>query len=228
MKTVEILGDSILKGIQLDPETEKYVVRNDIGLDALAAEYGLAVTNRSHFGSTAERGARLLERLLERGLACDAVVMDFGGNDSDFQWAEVAAHPEEEHPPAYSPEAFTDIYRAMVRKLKAHGILPVLTTLPPLEPQRFLDWWCRECDKETVLRWMGGSVSNIYAHQELYSKAVERLAAEESVPLADIRWEFLNNGHLDQVICMDGTHPNSAGQALIGRALRKTAAQLLG
>ena len=113
MKTVEILGDSILKGIQLDPETEKYVVRNDIGLDALAAEYGLAVTNRSHFGSTAERGARLLERLLERGLACDAVVMDFGGNDSDFQWAEVAAHPEEEHPPAYSPEAFTDIYRAM-------------------------------------------------------------------------------------------------------------------
>ena len=31
---------------------------------------------------------------------------------------------------------------------------------------------------------------------------------------------FLDHWHLDTLLCEDGTHPNSAGQALIGRAFR--------
>ena len=49
---------------------------------------------------------------------------------------------------------------------------------------------------------------------------MERLAREENVPLVDLRGAFLDHWHLDTLLCEDGTHPNSAGQALIGRAFR--------
>ena len=81
-------------------------------------------------------------------------------------------------------------------------------------------------DKEAVLRWLG-DVGNIYAWQERYSRAVERLAQEEQVPLVDVRGAFLDHGHLEQTLCADGTHPNTLGQGLItaafqnfGRSLR--------
>lgn len=217
---VELLGDSILKGIQPDESTGKYMVRNDIDISGLSREFGLTVHNSSHFGSTVVKGGRLLDRMLERGMVCDAVVMDFGGNDCDFQWAEVAADPEGEHRPNVPPMEFLERYRAVVRKLKGRGIVPVLATLPPLEPQRFFDWWCRDLDKDAVERWLG-SISAIYAHQERYSLLVEQLAREERVPLADLRSAFLTHGRLGTLICEDGTHPNSAGQAVITQAFRK-------
>ena len=148
--------------------------------------------------------------------------MDFGGNDCDFKWREIAETPTETHLPAVPLPEFVERYRGMVRKLLRHDIVPILTTLPPLEPQLFFDWWCGRLDREAVRRWLG-SECNIYAHQERYSRAVEQLAREEHVPLVDIRGAFLDHGHLDTLLCEDGTHPNSAGQALIGQAFREFA-----
>ena len=110
----------------------------------------------------------------------------------------------------------------MVRRLREAGIQPILMNLPPLLSQCFFDWWCRDLDQAAVRTWLG-DVSNIYAHQERYSRAVESLAREERVPLVDVRGAFLAHGHLETLLCEDGTHPNSAGQALIGQAFRKFA-----
>lgn len=217
LTSIQVLGDSILKGIQLDQETGKYRTENHIGVEEFGRRYGVTVRNDSHFGCTVLKGERLLNRMLERGLSCDAVVMDFGGNDCDFNWAEVAADPSGEHLPRVSPEEFTETYRRMIRRLKEREILPILTNLPPLEPQWFFDWWCRDLDKAKVLEWLG-DVHNIYAHQENYSRRVERLAREEDVPLVDVRGTFLDYGHLEELICADGTHPNSRGQACITQA----------
>ena len=72
---------------------------------------------------------------------------------------------------------------------------------------------------------VAGQYCNIYAHQEQYSRAVERLAWEENVPLVDLRGAFLDHWHLDTLLCEDGTHPNTAGQVLIGQAFRAFAEQ---
>ena len=219
---VQVLGDSILKGIQVEPSTGRYVTRNDIGIPDLERDFGLTIHNGSHFGATVVKGERLLDRLLERGTPCDAVVMDFGGNDCDFRWEQVAADPEGDHRPNVPLAEFLRRYREMITRLRLRGIIPVLTTLPPLEPERFFNWWCRELDQTAVRSWLG-SINNIYAHQENYSRAVEQLARETQSPLVDIRGAFLAHGHLDQLLCEDGTHPNSAGQALIGQAFREFA-----
>lgn len=117
-------------------------------------------------------------------------------------------------------------YREMIVRLRLHGITPVVTTLPPLEPERFFNWWCRDLDQEAVRRWLG-CVCNIYAHQENYSRAVERLARETQTPLVDLRGAFLAHGHVERLLCEDGTHPNSAGQALIGQTFRDFAREHL-
>ena len=218
-KQILVLGDSILKGIQVDPETGKYIIKNEMDALGLETEFHLSIQNKSHFGATCLNGDKLLNRLLDRGFHYDAVVMDFGGNDCNHDWAAVAADPTGEHFPLVPLADFTERYRALIRKVKAHGMTPIVTTLPPLVPQRFFNWWCRDLDQAAVRQWLGCEC-NIYAHQEKYSRTVERLAWEEQIPLVDIRGAFLENGRLGTLMCADGTHPNSAGQALITKAFR--------
>ena len=78
--------------------------------------------------------------------------MDFGGNDCDFRWAEIAAAPAAEHLPAVPLREFVGRYRSMIGKLRQRDIVPILTTLPPLEPELFFDWWCGRLDQGAVHR----------------------------------------------------------------------------
>ncbi len=215
---VLLLGDSILKGIVVDEAAGKYVTDNRMGLDMLAERFGLSIENASHFGATVEKGQRLLGRFLDRGRRWDTVIMDFGGNESDWEWADISAEPAKEHASHLSLAAFTEKYRTLIRTVKEAGMRPVVTTLPPLLPEQFITWRCRGLDAHAVREWLG-DVTNIYTYQERYSRAVETLAREEKVRLLDIRSAFTARLHLEKLICVDGTHPNFSGQAVISEQL---------
>ena len=220
LDTIVLLGDSILKGIQVDPETHRYMTKNEMDLPALEQEFGISIQNRSTFGADCFHGEKLLDRMLHRGIAADVIVMDFGGNDCNHKWAEIAAHPEQEHGPNVPLPAFVEQYRHLIQRVKDSGMSPVVTTLPPLIPSRFFNWWCHDLDQDVLHDWLGGEY-NIYAHQERYSRAVEQLAREEGIPLIDIRGEFLEHGRIGDLMCIDGTHPNTAGQKCIENAFWK-------
>ena len=214
LSTIELLGDSVLQGIQVNPENKRYYKKNDINTALLSKQFKLQFQNDSRFGCTVTKGSKILTKLLDNGLSCDAIVMDFGGNDCDFKWAEIAANPDGSFTPHTPIQLFLKEYKQIIQKLKSCGITPILTTLPPLEPQRFFDWWCGTLNKDNVLKWLG-SIATIYQHQEHYSSQVAMLAAKENVPLIDIRAAFLAHGSVDTLICEDGTHPNSNGQRII-------------
>ena len=215
---VALMGDSILKGIQMDPVTERYINKNDMELSTLEAEFDLSISNHSAFGADCHHGQKLLERLCRKNPETELVLMDFGGNDCNHDWAAVAQNPEKAHLPNVPLAEFLEVYRSLIREVRQRGMQPVLMTLPPLVPERFLPWWSRGLDLSAVERFVG-CPSNIYAHQENYSRAVERLSREEGTPLVDLRASFLAYGHLEELMCLDGTHPNSRGQALIHNAL---------
>lgn len=217
LSTIEVLGDSVLKGVQVNPANKRYYTKNDIDIPMLSEKFDIKVSNHSRFGCTVKKGKSILMNMLKKGFHCDAVVMDFGGNDCDFNWQEIATHPEGDFEPNAPLNHFIEDYREMIHLLKQHGIEPILTTLPPLEPQRFFDWWCQNLNKENVLKWLG-SITRIYAHQENYSHHIAQLAREEKVLLVDIRGAFLQHGKISELICEDGTHPNSAGQKVITKA----------
>lgn len=217
LKKIEVFGDSILKGIQLNSENKKYVIDNNINTQMICEKHNIEIINCSKFGCTIGKGKKLLEKSLEKGMVCDAVVMEYGGNDCDFNWKDVAENPEKEHQPNTPLEIFIKTYHEIIETLKNKGIQPILTTLPPIDPQRFFDWFCNGLNKENVLKFLG-SINTIYRHQETYSRAVEKIARDTNCLLVDLRGAFLGKKRVENLLCEDGIHPNTEGQKVITEA----------
>lgn len=215
---IEVFGDSIFKGIQINPLNNRYHTNNQIDIEAIGREHSLTINNHSMFGCTITKGFSLLQRSLKGGLECRAVVMNYGGNDCDFKWKEISENPEAEHFPNTPLLQFEETYRKIIETLRQNAITPVLATLPPLEPQRFFDWFCRDLNKANIMKWLGG-VSSIYRYQENYSRTIEKIAKEEKTPLIDLRGAFLKSRRIDHLLCEDGTHPNTEGQKVMTEAI---------
>ena len=217
-RKIEVFGDSLLKGIQVNPKNNRYHVDNHIDVEGLEKTHSLSIKNFSKLGCTITKGFSLIESRLKNGEAyCDAIVMDYGGNDCDFNWKEIAEKPEGEHLPNTPLGIFVDTYHKIICLLKENGIRPILTNLPPLDAQRFFDWYCNGLNKTNVLEWLEG-VESIYRWQENYSKTVEKIAIETDTLFVDIRGAFLKQGRIKRFLCEDGTHPNTEGQRIITEA----------
>ena len=217
-KRVEVFGDSLLKGIQLNPQSLRYQVNNHIDVERIEKTYFLNIKNFARFGCTVTKGlARIEKRLQGNEPFCDAIVMNFGGNDCDHNWQVVSQRPGDEHLPHTPLDIFTETYHKIITLLKENGIRPILATLPPLDAQRFFHWFCNGLDKANVLKWLG-DVYLIYRWQESYSRAVEKIAAEAGTLLVDLRGAFLKHKRLELLLCEDGTHPNTEGQKIITQA----------
>ena len=227
MKKIEVFGDSILRGIQVNVQNMRYHISNNIDLDMLSKKFSLSIVNHSRFGCTITKGRRNLEKFLSGGGSCDAVVMDFGGNDCDYDWEKISDNPEADHDPKMPLNAFVDSYLGIIKTLTDQGIKPILTNLPPLDPQRFFDWFCAGFNKNNIMTWLG-DVNAIYRHQEHYSHHVEKIAKETGSPIVDLRGAFLTHKNIDQLLCEDGVHPNTAGQEVITRAFEEFASDYFG
>ena len=218
LDNIMIFGDSIMKGVVLSESDRRYRISSGLGIDALAQSFGLNIANNSRFGCTLEKGLGVLQRTIEKSPECGAVILEYGGNDCDFDWAQVAAAPEKEHFPNTTLDRFTELYAGAIEYLRGRGIVPVLTTLPPLCSERYLNWICRSgLSRESILGWLG-DVDAIYRYQESYSKAIEQLAKRFGTALIDLRGAFLAENRLENFYCADGIHPNENGQQLIQNA----------
>lgn len=226
-RVISIFGDSILKGVRMLAGTTRYGTTNDIDLESIAKQHDWVLDNRSRFGCTIQKGEILLNRQLEKGETPAAVLLEYGGNDADFRWSEISARPFDEHQPNTPLPIFSETLRRMVETLRAHGVKPVLSTLPPISSERYLDWITRDgLSKENILTWLGDA-NAIYRYQENYSRAIERLAGELNCFLVDLRSAFLEKRVLLPYLCADGIHPSDAGQKLIHDVLSEAADAVL-
>ena len=80
---VQIYGDSIMKAVIVD-ENFKYRPLAKGLLAELEEKTGVQAVNRAHFGYTSEKGQAVLRRDLEKGLDCQAALLEFGGFTLEF------------------------------------------------------------------------------------------------------------------------------------------------
>ena len=204
MARAYIYGDSLLKATVPDEQ-----FRYHFHLPEVMERYSgrqSEVVNRSKMGATVRKGQALLEHDLQRGMQADYALIAYGGNDSDFDWDAVQAHPQESHLPRTTLADFKEILLRMIHELRERGVQPVLMTLPPIDAQRYLDFLCREGrSRERIMDWLGDT-QRIYRHQELYSDTVARLAYETGTPLIGVREMFLDEKRLLKLIAADGIH----------------------
>ena len=214
-----VSGDSISRGVIYDEGKGKYSILDRSYVALVQSRLKGIVQNASRFGSTIIRGIVRLGKDIAKEKP-DIVLIEYGGNDCDFAWNEVAAHPDMPHEPQTELSAFEAALTDTIASLKEKGIIPVLMTLPPLEADRYLRWVSKD-DPQTelhILEWLG-SATKIYWWQERYSSSILRVAESTDTRWIDVRGAFLHAPDYGALICRDGIHPNEKGHELIAQTI---------
>ena len=210
---ITVYGDSILKGVLL--ENKRYVVNREWE-QRFAEQFDCTVTNRSRFGCTIRKALAVIRHDCAMREPSELAVLEFGGNDCNFDWAAVASDPDGEYQAKTPAGEFLDDYREAIGLVRDSGAVPVVLTLPPIHSERYLRFICRSgLDRGNIVRWLG-DVEHISRWQADYSELAKEAAQAEGVRCVDLRSAFPREpGALEKYLCEDGIHPSRLGQKLI-------------
>ena len=214
-----VSGDSISKGVIFDEDKSKYVILEGNYINLLKSKLNGIIQNTARFGNTLIKGvSKLKDDVLSNHP--DIVLLEYGGNDCDFNWNEISNNPKGDHKPKTDFYTFENKLKETLNFLKTNQILTIVMTLPPLNADRYLKWVSRNdpLTETNILNWLG-SVTKIYWWQEKYSSAVIKIAEETNTKWIDIRGAFLQYPDFTKFLCPDGIHPNEFGHRIIANKI---------
>ncbi len=218
-------GDSIVKGVIFDTIRGRYTYLKSSFANLFVNHTGIKVDNYAKFGCTITAGEKIIEKHESKLSEYYYTVLEFGGNDCDFDWKEVSERPNDMHLPKTPLVEFEAIYSKIIDKVTAAGSKPLIFSLPPLNAQKYFAWISKGLNAKNILHWLGDK-EHIYRWHEMYNIAVVKLASIKNIPLIDIRKAFLETRDYLNLYCEDGIHPNEAGHALISEVLKGYSLQM--
>lgn len=224
MTKLSIFGDSILRGVYWCETENKHKAWHNPYIAKIEQQSNFSIKNHSQMGCTIERGRGLFDKALLRGLDCEYLLIEYGGNDSDFVWEDIAADPKTVQPPKTPLLRFEETLRGFINKARSLHMQPLLINLPPIHAKRYFEWLSAKLDGKAILSWLT-DINAIYRHHELYSLAITKLAKSLSCPLIDVRSPLLQMRNLDEMIGQDGLHPTPKGHECIWDSIYKFFAQ---
>lgn len=127
---IVVSGDSISKGVIYDEMKKKYIILEENYVDIVRKKLNGIITNTSRFGSTLIKGIQKLKNNIFKEKP-DVVLIEYGGNDCDFNWDEIAENPDIKHFPRTDFEIFETTLVETVNLVKENRGIPVLMNLPP-------------------------------------------------------------------------------------------------
>ena len=218
------LGDSIIKGVlvQSEGERSRYSLADKSIVECCAEKLGGESLNLGKMGCTIEAGERILDRYLDKMSGAQYVLLEYGGNDSDYNWQEIAEAPEKEHFPRTRLEVFEQVYERVINKIKEMGAIPLVLSLPPMDAERYFAFFSQKWEdgfRANVMRWLGGSTNTIMSGHELYNLATMRIAQRTGAQWIDVTSGLLKEHNFRAYLCDDGIHPNERGQRMIAEAV---------
>ena len=218
------LGDSIIKGVlvQSEGERSRYSLADKSIVECCAEKLGGESLNLGKMGCTIEAGERILNRYLDKMSGAQYVLLEYGGNDSDYNWQEIAEAPEKEHFPRTRLEVFEQVYERVINKIKEMGAIPLVLSLPPMVAERYFAFFSQKWEdgfRANVMHWLGGSTNTIMSGHELYNLATMRIAQRTGAQWIDVTSGLLKGHNFRAYLCDDGIHPNERGQRVIAEAV---------
>lgn len=207
-----VIGDSILKGAVTGTASgHLFDIIEDSSLNLAQKALGFEMDNQSVFGNTIAKGQRKLNKMLERGETADFCIVEFCGNDSDYDWALVSENPKEAHLQRTPPADFIRIYSEMIAVLRQHKITPVIMISPALVADRWFNHITKGHNADNILSFLGDDKEKPYKNQKEYDDALLDFAKKNSVQYVNMRTAMEESGHFEDLMCFDGIHPNEEG-----------------
>lgn len=218
------LGDSIIRGVILKAEglRERYTLSDKNIVDRCAKELSSDVVNLGKMGCTIPLGERILDKSINRIEGAKYVLLEYGGNDSDYDWRAIAQDPTAVHLPHTPLETYESTYQRVIYKVLQAGCIPLVLSLPPMDAERYFRFFTQGMSddaKANVLRWLSGSTNTIMSGHELYNMATWKVAQRTGAQWIDITSDLLIGHQYRQYLCDDGIHPNELGQARIANTI---------
>ena len=206
-KKLIAFGDSVMKGVFMENAgmdgKPHYVIARNTFIEEFGRRLGCDVSNYGKIGSTVTAGQMVIDTHIKDVTDSSCVLLEYGGNDSDFDWASIADAPEAVHAPRTPLTLFAQTYRGIIDRIRNCGSKPIILSLPPLCSKRYFEHFTKNMDlkrKGNVLDWLGGTFETISSWHESYNLKLFNL-----VPLWGYRWLtsrlfFLQRG-ITAVIC---------------------------
>jgi len=214
-----LVGDSIARGVTYDENRSRHVILKDSVAGLVERGCTFAIENIAKFGATIDTAAKALYRRLAKiEEPPRAVVIEVGGNDSDFDWEAIAKDPQANHQPKTKLEDFCATLTEMISSVREKHIRPILCNLPPIDAERYFAYFTGgDAEKgNRILQWLG-SIGKIYWWHERYNAAVEYVGEITNTPVINLRRALLQKEDYRLYIAKDGMHPNEEGQRLLAR-----------
>ena len=221
---ITVFGDSVGKGIFTD--SGKLEVLRDSAVSLFEEEYDVKTDNRSSYGQSLKKlfSRRIIDKYID-GIdenENNVVVIELGGNDADFDWAEVASSPDREHYSKTDVEEFSKTYGEYIKRLKDKNVKVVACTIVPVSSKRYFDnVIAKIADKSKVLEFFNGDFNTIHRHQEMFNNEILKNSYRYGAEVIDLRKKFLSSTEFEGMMCQDGIHPNERGQKEIFSAIKE-------
>ena len=219
VKKVTIIGDSILKGVVYSPSGRRYSVCRESRPENLSGD-GLEVENLSKMGATVIDGVKTLEHNSD-GIGKDTtVIIEFAGNDCDFDWQEVSENPDGDHFPRVSERDFAENLKKCIKRIKKIGAKAVVALSPPIVAEKYFSFISSGRSRENLLKWLSCKDA-LYRWQEYYTLLAAKTALSEGAETVDLRTVFLSKRDYGKYFCDDGIHPTPEGHRMITEILKQ-------
>lgn len=213
---IHVWGDSLARGIVYREEQKRYAISRERCTTRLAQSLPIKVENHSGMGATVLEGLKWFDDFTGAPGALCAI--EFGGNDCDLDWAKVAENPEHVVKARVPLQVFEESIARFVKEVRKRDMEAVLVTPLPLHSERYFQWVTKGLNAQAVLAALG-DVHHIYRWQERYANAVRAVARALGVRMLDLRDVLLAQPDYENLICLDGVHPNDEGHRRLSDAV---------
>ena len=223
MRQLYIFSDSVVKGVM--HENGRYKLCDDHDFSSLSV-CGIEAHNFAKMGATIRTGLEIMQRRLPEDAQGAVVLLSFGGNDCDFDWAEISDAPDSVHLPHTLPEDFTALYREAISLARLRGAEVAVASIVPIEATRYMRTISAGRSEENILKWLG-DVNRLYRWQEYYNDLACTAALKLGCHMIDVRPRFLQSACFPALMSDDGIHPSPAGHALLHKTFADALSELL-
>ena len=166
MSDISVFGDSVLKGVIY--ENNVYKVSKNRFSNICEEILGISIENKAKFGSTINVGKNIISKNIDliKETNSKYVVMEFGGNDCDYNWVEISENPNKEYQPKSTINEFIETYSNLIEKLQI--CITTISKVPDVLHHRL---------KELLLQYVvvGGmpAVVNEFTNSKMMNKVLQ-------------------------------------------------------